>query len=496
MREPIRRLSKSQYLRGLQCARSLWLHRHRPELAPPISAQQQWLFDSGHAVGLLAQACFDDGQLIDAPYFAVDQAVEATRQAMDAGRRAIFEATACSPDGAFSRIDILNRRPPATAWDLIEVKQSTAVKDYHLDDIALQRYAFVGAGHDIGRSILMHLDRHYVRRGDLDVQRLFHMEDCTDQAAMAMAAVSGHLADLLRAVNQPDEPAVPIGRHCRAPFECDYIGYCWRHVPAYSVADVFGGDKLDRLLAMNILDVRDLPATLPLTDRQRIDIRAWESGAVHVDRDALRAFLDRLVHPLYYLDYETIFPAVPLFDHTSPYQQVPFQFSLHVQTVPGGDTAHVAFLHTDGGDPRPAFVQALVDHCGTAGSVIVYNMAFESRINRELAARFPRYAAALEAINARMVDLLIPFRSRHLYHPAMMGSASIKKVLPALVPDLTYDALAIRDGDAASRSYMKCLMDLVEPHEKQAIYDDLARYCALDTWAEVRLIDALRRFAA
>jgi hypothetical protein len=273
------------------------------------------------------------------------------------------------------------------------------------------------------------------------------------------------------------------------------VDYCWQHVPAYSVFNVFGRDKLDGLLALNILDVRDLPPAFPLTDRQAIDIRSHVSGEMHVDRDAVAGFLDALEYPLYYLDYETIFPAIPLFDRSSTYQQVPFQFSLHVQKHPGGKVAHEEFLHTDGSDPRDDFIRALVESCGSRGSVIVYNMAFEARINRELAALFPQQAPALEAINTRMADLLVPFRSRYVYHPAMQGSASIKKVLPALVPELRYDDLAIGDGDTASHRYLKCLKNLVTEEDKRGIYADLKRYCAMDTWAEVRLIERLRELA-
>ncbi|BBO75825.1 hypothetical protein DSCW_32420 [Desulfosarcina widdelii] len=492
MSDHIQRLSKSQYLRGLQCPKALWLHRHRLDLAPPITEQKQWLFDSGHEVGRLAQAFFEDGLLIDEPYRATDRAIDATNHAIADGREVIYEATACSPDGAFSRIDILKKDGPVHRWDLIEVKQSTAVKDYHIDDIALQRYAFAEAGYDVQRSILMHLDRDYVRRGGIDPHQLFLLEDCTDLAVSRMAAVPGLLANLLQVANQSDEPTAPIGRHCRSPFECDFVGYCWQHVPAYSVFNVFGGDKLDSLLAMNILDVRNLPPALPLTDRQSIDVQAHVSGKMHIDRGAVAGFLNALEYPLYYLDYETIFPAIPLFDRSSPYQQIPFQFSLHTQQRPGSEVAHEEFLHIDGDDPREDFIRALVESCGSRGSVIVYNMAFEARINRELAARFPRHAAALEAINTRMIDLLVPFRSRYLYHPAMQGSASIKKVLPAFVPELRYDDLAIGDGDTASRQYLKCIKNMVTEDEKQTIYADLKRYCAMDTWAEVRLIERLR----
>lgn len=492
MSDHIQRISKSQYLRGLQCPKALWLHRRRPELAAPITEQKRWLFDAGHEVGRLAQTFFDDGLLIDEPYRATDRAIDATNRAIGNGHEVIYEATACSPDGAFSRIDILKMDGLSHRWDLIEVKQSTAVKEYHIDDIALQRYAFAEAGYDVQRSVLMHLDRNYVRMGGIDPHQLFYLEDCTDLARSRMATVPGLLASLLQVANQSEEPDAAIGRHCRSPFECDFVGYCWQHVPAYSVFNVFSGDKLDRLLAMNILDVRNLPRAFPLTDRQAIDIQSHVNGEMHIDRDAVAEFLNALKYPLYYLDYETVFPAIPLFDRSSPYQQIPFQFSLHVQQRPGGEVVHETFLHTDAGDPRENFVRALVDNCGNRGSVIVYNMAFEARINRELAALFPQQAPALEAINARMADLLVPFRSRHVYHPAMQGSASIKKVLPALVPELRYDDLAIGDGDTASRQYLKCIKNMVTEKEKQTIYTDLKRYCAMDTRAEVRLIERLR----
>ena len=491
MNEEIKRLSKSQYLKGLQCPKALWLYRHRPDLAPSISEQKQWLFDSGHEVGILAQTCFDNGQLIDEAYYEIDKAISSTNRAVVEGQDAIFEATACSPDGAYSRIDIFKRINRTDHWDLIEVKQSTEVKDYYLDDMALQRYAFVGSGYAIRKSVLMHLNREYVRWGELDPKTLFLLEDCTDQAISRMEGVPANLRNLLQVVNQSNEPSIAIGRHCRSPFECDYTGYCWRHVPDYSVFNVFGGAKLDSLISMHILDVAELPAELPLTDRQQIDINAHATQTIYADRDRINGFLSTLHYPLYYLDYETIFPAIPLFDNSSPYQQIPFQFSLHIQQKKDGDVRHLEFLHTESTDPRSELVKALVDSCGTIGSVIVYNMGFESRINRELSVLYPHHQSALEAINSRMVDLLIPFRSRYLYHPKMMGSASIKKVLPAFVPELNYGDLEISDGDMASRNYLKCLKGIVSEPEKIKIYEDLKRYCEMDTFAEVKLIEKL-----
>ena len=486
-------ISKSQYLKGLQCLKALWLHRRRPDLKPEVSPVLQHRFDGGHEVGFLAQKCFEGGIENVEAYYKVNATIRSTEEAVALNPPAVFEAAACSPDGAYSRIDILKSCRESAAWDLIEVKSTTSVKGYHIDDMALQRHAFTGAGYDIRRSILMHLDNQYVKSGPIDVRKLFNLEDCTADVEAQLAVVREYLEPLKAVLSSPDEPPVPIGDQCNAPFACDYIPYCWQHVPAYSVYNLFRGNKLAALLSKGILYVADIPEDFEVTPRQAIEIDAFKHNRAHVDRDAINQFLDRLVYPLYFLDYETINPAVPLYDGTRPYQKVPFQFSLHVQQEKGGPVTHTGFLRTCTGDPRPHFVKELVDSCGGKGSVVVYNQPFEAGINETLAETFQEHAAALRAINDRMVDLLVPFQSRILYHPDMKGSASLKSVLPALVPDLSYAGLAIADGETASLMYLKTLKKGVPDEEKKRIYADLLEYCRLDTLAEVKLLEVLYR---
>jgi hypothetical protein len=487
----IKRISKSQYLRGLQCPKALWLYRHRPDLKPEISDAQQHLFDIGHEVGEVAKGFFGEGLEIECESYEIDRAIELTEKAVGDGRRILYEATACSPDGAFSRIDILKKSVGSDGWDLVEVKAATAVKDYYIQDMALQRHAFLGAGYEIRKSILMHVNNHYLRSGDLDVKQLFTLEDCTAEVEKACNAVGGELNFLLKVVNSRSMPDIEIGDQCHDPFGCDYIGYCWAHVPDYSVYNVFRGRKLDQLLGEQILDIGDVPDHFDTTPRQFIDIDAYKRGRVHVDRPAIRTFLKGLVYPLYYLDYETINPAIPLFDRSRPYQQIPFQFSLHIQDRRNGNLTHVEFLHVEQGDPRPFFIDAVIAACGGSGSVLVYNQSFESRINRELAADFPAFADQLHGITDRMVDLIIPFRSRFLYNPEAAGSASLKAVLPAFVPDMSYDGMPIGDGGAASRAYLACIRDALPEEEKETIYRQLRAYCRQDTYAEVKLLEVL-----
>ena len=485
------RISKSQYIKGLQCQKALWIYRHRPDLAAPVTEAQQRLFDSGHAVERLAWECFPGGVEVTDPYYEIDKAVASTLAMIDQGTTTIYEATACSPSGAYCRIDILHKKPQEEKWDLIEIKQSTGVKDYHVDDMAFQRHVFENAGYPIGDSFLMHLNKDYVRRGPLEYDKLFVLENGNARVAAKLSELPLQLALLKKMIRTSTEPDRAVGPHCASPFACEFIHYCWQDIPETHVRRFFTCSNLEALLGREIHDIVDVPPDLAGPKRQQILLDTHKTGKPHIDPSGIHAFLKTLQYPLYFLDYETIFPAVPLFDESSPYQQIPFQFSLHVQDAPGGSVQHIEYLHTAPTDPRPGFAAALVAACGENGSVVVYNQGFESRINRGLGALLPEYKKAFDQINARMVDLLAPFRSRTVYHPAMNGSASLKAVLPALVPELGYDGLAIADGTTASNMYLHCISEMCPEPEKMQIFADLRKYCAMDTWAEVKLVEFL-----
>ena len=491
MKHKIKRISKSQYLKGVQCHKALWFYRHRSDLKPKITEAQQHLFDTGHEIGELAKQYFKGGVEIIAEYYEINKAIKYTEAAIRQEDEVIFEATALSPDGAFSRIDVLKKVNGSDAWDLIEVKASTGVRDYHLDDITFQRYAFANAGYEIRNSILMHINNQYVRAGELNVNKLFSLTDCTEIVQEKITEIDGNLKNLIRVVNSGAEPVIDIGDHCNCPFACDYIHHCWQHIPEYSVYDVFGGRKLEELLLNDVVEIADIPDDFETTERQYIDIQSFKDNQVNINKEAIKGFLNTLIYPLYFLDYETIFPAVPLYDNTRPYQQIPFQFSLHIQEKKGGDLKHDEFLYMEVSDPRPDFTKSLIENCGEIGSVVVYNQSFESGINDQLAVDFPEYSERINGITQRMIDLLVPFRSRWLYHPDMKGSASLKSVLPAFVPGLSYDNLAIGDGGTASLLYLSCITGNVSENERIQIFQNLKDYCYQDTLAEVKLLKVL-----
>ena len=486
-------ISKSQYLKGIQCPKALWYYRYRRDLAPEISESLQFIFDIGHEVGELAQKYFKGGIEIKEEYYEIDKAIKSTQKAVRQGAKIIFEATASSRDGVYSRIDILKKVRGSDRWDMIEVKSSTSVKEYHIDDMAVQKYAFTNAGYKIRKSILMHLNRHYERFGELDLKELFDLEDCTKVVNNKMDNVVENVKDLIKVVNKRKEPAVDIGAHCTSPFSCDYMAHCWAHIPDYSVYNIFSGKKLIGLLSENILNISDIPDNFKATDRQQIEINSQKNKRIYKDTKKIKEFLNSLKYPLYYLDYETINPAIPLFDNTSPYRQIPFQFSLHIQKKKGGKLKHIEFLHTGQDDPRPALINSLLKNCGEKGSVVVYNKGFESRINYMLGRDFSRFYGKLKEINNRMVDIMTPFKTRFLYHPKMEGSASLKNVLPAFVPRMGYDKLEIQDGGTASILYFSCIKNMVSEEDKIKIYKDLSDYCKQDTLAEVKLLEVLYR---
>lgn len=487
-------LSKSQYIKGLQCPKRLWFYRHRKDLMPETDAATQARFDAGDEIGRLAQAYFPGGAEVTDEYWNIEKAVQATQQFIKDGHEIIYEATAIHPvDGSYSRIDILHKMPGTDEWDLIEVKSSTGVKDYHIDDMAFQYHVFYHAGYKIRRCQMMVIDNQYIRQGDIDPQQLFRLEDISGEVFAKQGEVEHLAAQYGYLLNRKTEPEAEIGARCFAPFECEYRHHCWRHVPDYSIYNIFPKKKADEIHGhISSYDLKDVPPDLYPGGNKAVDLECYQNAKDYIDKDSIAAFLSDLEYPLYYLDYETMMGGLPFYDGTYPYQQIPFQFSLHVQHEPEGNVQHFGFLHKERTDPRLAFTERLIETCGDAGSVIVYNAGFEARINRELARDFPQHAPALKAINGRIFDLMMPFQKRWLYKPEQQGSYSIKYVLPAYVPGLSYDGMTIANGGMAMEQYFQFVNGDIPEEKHDALWQALTEYCKLDTYAMVELLRVLR----
>lgn len=484
-------LSKSTYIRGRQCPKALWLYKHRRELMPRVDAAQQAVFDTGHQVGMLAQQLFPDGVDCspETPY-DFGPAIAATQAAIARGERIIYEA-AFLHEGVLAALDILVH--DADGWKAYEVKSSTGVKDTNVHDVALQCHVIEGNGIPLADVSIVHLNNAYVRQGALDLQQLFaitRIKDAVDQERLSVPARIATLKQVLVG----EEPTVPIGPHCSAPFTCDFMAHCWAHVPeqgsVFELTNARG--KEWELYARGIQLLTDIPADETLTSKQRLQVVVARSGLPQMDRPALRRWLGELRYPLFHFDFETVMPAVPLFDGTRPYQQLPFQYSVHVQRAPGAEPLHREHLADATGDPREALTLALIRDLEEEGDVLAYNASFEKQRLQELARDLPTHAPALQRIIARLKDLHTPFKAGWYVAPAMNGRTSIKVVLPALVPELSYADLAVQEGGTASLRFQQLLTGSY-PGDAAQLRQDLLAYCGRDTYAMVKVLEVLGR---
>jgi len=486
-------ISKSKYLAGLQCPKLLWTHYNAKELIPPVDAATQAVFDQGHRVGDLAKQRYPGGIEVE---WTKDIA-ETVRQSKSLIKAAkpLFEASFMG-GGVYARADILE--PVGRGrWDLIEVKSTGKVKDVHVPDLAVQRYCYEAAGVPIRRCHLMHIDTEYVLKGKVDPKRLFVCEDVTDKVAEMLPEVTGRVREMQKVIGQKACPKVDIGPHCSDPYPCPLAGRCWAKVNARR-CNVFSlynlrGQKKWALYEQGIVDNAKIGDAIQLSAAQWTQITAERAGKMHVDKAAVRTFLARLRHPVQYLDFETFSTAIPLIQGTSPYQQIPFQFSLHTVASPGATPRHAGWIWNGQGNPFAGMLDELRRCLPDGGTVVAYNMSFETGRMKDAAAACPKHRAWVASVIKRMVDLLGPFRSFHVYHPDQHGSASIKAVLPALTGK-DYSKLAISDGGMASQAYLTAMYAGVPEEQKRQTFKNLEAYCGQDTLGMWDITQALGRF--
>ncbi|MFQ5443153.1 MAG: DUF2779 domain-containing protein [Nitrospinales bacterium] len=451
-------------------------------------AAQQALYDIGTVVGLLAQNLFPGGATISFEEGNFDEKAIRTKRFIESGEKTIYEATFIH-DEVLVMVDILHKGP--AGWELYEVKASTSVKEIHHDDVAVQYYVLKGCGINLVKVGLIHINNQYIRRGKLELDQLFVVADLTETTLKQQDQVPENL-EVIRAAIQANEPMIDIGPHCGDPYECDFLSHCWAYIPEVSIFNLtrLNGNKKWELYNQGVVCFEDLPKDYPLTQAQAQQVEAQLEGTQFIDVESISEFLKTIWYPLYFLDFEIYQSAVPPFDGLRPYEQIPFQFSLHYQESPNSELNHNEFLAKEGVDPREPLAQNLVQNIPKEVCVLAYNVGFEKGVIRRLAEQFPKWAGRLMDIHDNMLDLMAPFRARHVYRKEMNGSYSIKSVLPALMPELTYKDLEIQDGGQASSTYAK--LHLVQDKEKvQEIRKNLLAYCKLDTYGMVKLLDKL-----
>jgi hypothetical protein len=480
-------------LSGLQCPKRLYLEIHRPELATPPDAATQAILDMGTDLGEIARQRFPGGRLVSAGYRQSREALEQTAALVgDPSVPAIFEA-AFQFNGVLVRPDVLERvgqnEQGRSLWRLVEVKSSTRLKATHVEDLTIQAYVVEGAGLALAEICLMHVNTQYVYDGcSLDLRQLFMLRPLTDIIRPKLPDVDPRLAAMKMIVGMAEAPVSEPDDHCWSPYECPFWAHCTQDKPARWIFHLPGNTKSFSLLTkQGISTIDDIPAEMELSPVQRLVKQDKEWIGI-----GLRPALASVVYPVHHLDFETVMPAVPKYAKTRPYEVLPVQWSDHVERD-DGSLEHAEFLCRDARDSREELLAALLDTLGREGSICVYS-SYERSILERLAELFPAFRSELKRVIARLWDLHEVVRA-HYYHPGFAGSYSIKAVLPAVVPGLSYADLDIKDGGVAAREYARMVFELSDWVERARIEEALLRYCARDTLAMVELRRELKRKA-
>lgn len=479
-------ISKSSFIKGMQCEKQLYLYKNHYNLRDKISEVQQAIFSRGTNVGILAQNLLPGGtNLTPASPSLYEKAATITSEKLKSGEKVLYEPSFVY-DGLLVVVDILQRE--GNKWNMFEVKSSTSVSDTYILDAAVQYYALKNSGLEIKDVSIIFVNNQYIRKGSLEINKLFKFQSVLNEVVELQNTIKEKLKRFFTVLQSQKIPDIDIGPHCHNPYDCSFLGYCWRKIPDYSVFDISGLsiEKKFQLYKEGIIKIDDVPEDFELSELQRIQVDYHKSGKIFIDKEKLREFVNEIKYPLYFMDFETFTPAVPLYDNSRPYQHILFQFALYFQKNSTSEPEYFEFLADPKEDPRIKFIKNLIDNTRRKGNIIVYNKNFEQTRLEEMARDFPEYEKEIADLISRLKDLMIPFQKKYFYNPRMEGSYSIKNVLPALAPDLSYSGLDIADGNMAMLAFESLLYE-TNPTKIRKIRNDLLKYCKLDSFGMIRI---------
>ncbi|MBU1876983.1 DUF2779 domain-containing protein [Patescibacteria group bacterium] len=454
-----------------------------PDLLPKDTPEKERNFAEGREVDELSKKLFSEG--VDIKGYN-QEGWENTKKALMGSYRVLFQPTVIA--GPLTcRADILTKSKKGDSWDINEVKKATTVKEDYIYDVGFQRICFENAGIKIGRTNLVHINRDYVRHGEIEVGKLFISEDITNKVNKKLPAIEEEIEKALEILKIQSRPNLQLINGCSNPKRCKYLECYCKGVPEiHSIADKISQEHLLSLLNREILNPKKIQPDI----LKSIGYESKEEFT-RIDASAIRRELKKLEYPLYFFDYETHKSAIPLFDGTKPYQQIPFQYSLMKKDSPTAPVEHTEFLMHRFENPMSDLLSQLKRDLGPKGSVIVWCATFEMSRNKEMAKMRPLFADFLKSVNRRIFDLMLIFKFKnHMYNKSEFKElASLKIILPVLCPELSYDTLAIREGGEASASWPVLISDKISAKEKLQIEKDMLTYCKRDTEAMVGILD-------
>lgn len=491
-------LSKSDYLLYLKHPAWLWLKKRDRDKLPVPGDNVQAILDAGTLFESYAEQRFPDGlRLSFEDYQEYSELTQATKDVLQQNVQTIFQGRFEAGD-LTCIVDVLDRTEDGAVntYDLYEIKASSKAKPEHVLDLAFQVTVLERAGYNIRTVSVIHVNKDYVRQGPIDPQKSTAVTDITKKVRAKLATTERDIDNALQTIAQADCPDISPRYAANGGMQewLSIFRNLRPDIPPYSIYDLCSASAkaIGQLEDEGIMCIVDIPSTFKLTAKQRQQVEATQHGRPIIDIPQIKSFLDELQYPLYFLDYETLSGTVPHFDGTQAYQQIPFQYSLHVIESPGAPVRHKEYLHRINSNPVEPLSEQLQKDISTKGSVITWYKSFEKGCNTLMGELDPKFTDFYEQINGRIVDLIDPFANGWYVDKACLGSASIKSVLPVLVPELSYKTLGIQEGQAAQRLWMEAVLDGKHADQKEQILDDLVEYCGLDTMAMVKIYEILK----
>lgn len=496
--------SKSQYVKYKNCHKWLWLYKNKHDIMNVHDNNQKRQLEIGIKIGELARKKFANGVLVKESPIEIAKTVETTKKLLET-ENTIFEASFLfkeifyndegkfvnAPYDCFARVDILNKTPDG--WDLIEVKSSTEVKDEYLSDVSMQAYVLTGCKLKLNKVYIMHVNGDYVKQdSEIDLDNFFTLVDVTKEVEDYIL-VQRTLLEMDYQIKQPEPNATISKTMCG---DCEFHSYCWKDIPSISVYNLprIKPDKINLITKDGYLDIKDIPANYLTSEIHLKWLEVYKSGRPYIDRQAIADLLSELKYPLYFLDFETTQQAIPIWENSSPYQQIPFQASLHILESENAELKHFEYLFENEKDPRGEMINFLLKYIGDTGTIIAHNIGFEKGVIKNLSELniSNEDKLKLESMTKRFWDTMTPFQKYYL-HPNFNCSASLKKVLPVMVPSMTYEGMDVANGGDAMEAFDILYNKTLPPDELSKKRTSLLEYCKQDTLAMVYLVKELQK---
>jgi len=483
-------ISKSSFILGQQCYKSFWFDINNEEPTNPPDEGALERLSAGNEVGEISKELFPNGK--EVPYFSGEPLKMAmlTKEYIEEGITSIYEASFIYDD-IFVRVDLMNKTDKG--WDIYEVKSSTRIRSYHEYDVSIQWHVLKSLNLiELNDAFIVTLNNQFSKSDRINPIKLFNIDSVKQIAEENQPEVIEKIHKLKSIAANQNEPKVKIGPHCKKPHSCVYFDKCWPR-SADDIDSIFrfyrmNLDKKLNLYNKGVETFKQINPNESLNPIQKIQLIAYKKDGPVIDKKKIQNFIDKIQYPISYFDFETFTDAVPIYDSQRPHMQMPFQFSLHVQTTKDNtfniDENHYGFIAKHDEDPRRAIAESMIKSFPKTGTIIAYNQSFEKNCIKSLAEYCPDLAEDLLSLNKRFIDLIEPFRSGGYYDKEFRGSFSIKKVLPALCPndsELDYKQLDISNGGMASSAFKEMRTQSIE--QINLTRDKLSKYCRLDTYA-------------